>query len=981
MQTIFGHLDVTFADGRTETFTLSKATVRVGRGSDANDINLGDDPRISRLHAQFLCSPGQISVLVLSPSGMIVNGERLPEKEAIKLTDGSTMEIGPVRLKIAIVDEPVRGPKASTQMADETLPESITSPFEPAGAQLTPPSPPAQIAPDILAGPIAPAPMAVPAAPAESAPPAALAPPAPPTPSLTDDEEHLDLRLANSRLIVAPGEQAVLSATVEKRSGEVDKIALTIDGIPASWYSITPDYVSLIPRHANQGYSRGDFTITLKPPRKYSSLAGDYPCRIIANSERRPDRPARQGLTVTVLPFYQLHAEIKPRRPRGRRSGRFQLAVTNLGNKTLPVMLDAEDQDESLSFELEREEIKLEPGRPEAVQVVASPIRWLWPFGRPVRYDLIGLLTPQPAEERDETAELPQGRPETVTSVLTLTRLPAWLQLLPLLLLFMIALIYLLFWYDDGRSASPLAIGPLTKTVSAQSVPHETLSLSFQRDGVIKEIPVKPNDPVHQGERLAELRYYEQLLALRKAEDGLERALADLDAARRQQQRDVRAAQLGLQQAQNDLARVSPGGADDPALQQQSNLTAAQRELNAAQRAATGVSAGASEAKLAAEDNLVKAAEAVQEAQQKYNQAYWANDWVEKYGTDPNVSPEITNTTGTVTTTVEVKPPKLNPVQRQAFKDALATAERAMHAAERALEAARRDLDRARADEISQNAAASETVNAAQSHVDTLVAASSLPNSQRDSARIDVDLAELKIETARESGLEPYIKAVEAAQDAVNDARAQLENRVIYAPTGGVILAVTMPVSTSVQAAAPVILMAAEGKFDLATNLPPELLARIDTTQTISVTLSDTPDLSGHAKFTGLSADASGGSSPNSLARFEPDADLQTRMKPGLSAQLTITLDERPDILEVHPPFLWVDGDRRYLLVRDQHCPWNLTGKGLLLRLCEHKVYVQPGVESDNWVEIRESYDKNYSMEQLRAAIKPDSPTLVVIAP
>lgn len=951
MANSFGRLTLRFPDGRIDSFDLTRATVRLGRGVEGNDIDLGDDPRISRQHAQLSCTPGRISVLSLSPSGLSVDGVRLDEGATAELSDGAELVIEPVLITVAIAPPGPGVALTPTSAADE--------------ARRTRAEPPTPTRPEPEPAAVAPAPLA----------PAAAPPPAP-TPSTTTAARgpHLALRLNSDAVSVAPGARSSLLATVEKRHGEVDAVRIVLEGIPTDWYSVEPSQHNLYPYNdaapdSAQPESRGVFTVTLQPPRHHSSASGSYACTVVARSEARPGSPATAAVTVTVDPFGQLDARLSPRRLRGGR-GTFQLAVANHGNQSLPLRLSAVDDEGRLGLTLAREQLELAPGQSEQVAVTARA-PWRWPFGRPVDHSLLVTATP----------DRPGMAPITDSGQLILQRLPAWLQILPLLLLLGLILFYLLFLLPDLRPAgrATMATVALREDVYAQVVPRDPIALAFERDGVVQKIYASPSPTaeVKLGDLIVELRYYEQLLALRQAEDGLERALADLEAARRQQERDVRLAELALQQAQTEAARVAPGGPDDPARQQEAALAAAQRDLAAAQRAAASARDEASGAKSDAEDALVQAAEDLKAAQERYSKAYWENDWVEKYGTDPNAAAQRTQTTNPDETVVieESRPVKLNAVQKQAFRDALAAAERDMAAAERAVATARRALDRALADEIAGNVAAEDGVAAAQEQIATLAPVAGQPNLALEAAQINVEIAEVKVDSVRDSGLEPFIKAVEAAQQSVDEARRALENRSIRAPADGLVLAVTAPVSTSVQAAAPVVLFARDSQLELAATLTPAQLAALERHPEVAVHFGAAPDEPGSARLMGLPTPP--GDRPDALpaARFElTDAGLASLLQPGAAVRLAVTLDERPNAATVAPPFLHADGEDRYLLVRAPRCGWSPWGAGLLLRLCERKLYVLPGIAEPERVEIRTVFDPIYTPHTL---VGEDAPLLI----
>lgn len=72
------------------SFPLTRATTRIGRGSDA-DLRI-DDPGISRNHAEVRVSGGDVTITDLgSTNGIVVDGHRVPQA---RLRDGARVQLG-----------------------------------------------------------------------------------------------------------------------------------------------------------------------------------------------------------------------------------------------------------------------------------------------------------------------------------------------------------------------------------------------------------------------------------------------------------------------------------------------------------------------------------------------------------------------------------------------------------------------------------------------------------------------------------------------------------------------------------------------------------------------------------------------------------------------------------------------------------------------------------------------------------------------
>src|SRR5215212_1175308 len=227
-------------------------------------------------------------------------------------------------------------------------------------------------------------------------------------------------------------------------------------------------------------------------------------------------------------------------------------------------------------------------------------------------------------------------------------------------------------------------------TVNGRVTPVDLTRLSFKRDGRVDTVGFARGDTVKQGDLLAELQQADELDELREAQDGLVQSRRDLENAQKEQGKKIEQAQLELDNAQEDLKRVLPGGEDDP-------IRAAQQALEDARREAKDAGDSGSESKTEAEYAVLKAAEALQDSQKAREKAFWNNNWAQKYGTDPANPYTVDLVTG------KKIPNKLTDEQIDAFADALVQADRALREAERAVDQAKRAADKAHEDEIVKN--------------------------------------------------------------------------------------------------------------------------------------------------------------------------------------------------------------------------------------------------------------------------------------
>jgi RND family efflux transporter MFP subunit len=516
--------------------------------------------------------------------------------------------------------------------------------------------------------------------------------------------------------------------------------------------------------------------------------------------------------------------------------------------------------------------------------------------------------------------------------------------------------------------------------VNGRVTPVDLTRLVFRREGRVSVIHVQRGDLVQAGAVLAELQQEEALDELRQAENRLTQAQRDLESARQQREQqinqaqndlvqaqrdlaqasqqkeqDIRHAERTLQQAQEDLQRLLPGGADDL-------FAAAQREVEAARLNAREVAYTGSENKTSAEYALLQATEALQAAQQAYSVAFWDNDWVERYGTDPN-QPEIVDPV-----TGKTKRNRLSDKQKAAYQAALAEAERNMRDAERNLELAHRALDKAREDEIINNQQADQQVQTAQQALDHLLQNgdnAELTAAQRtveeaqialeetrqidlSSQQIAIQNAQLGLAEAQQSTFNSQLTAVEDAQVALEKARKTVEDGRIIAPQAGQVLACALVEGDTVEAFAPVIEIADTDQLEVAAELSSEHMQQLAEGQPAEIRLLTRPDMLIPASIRRLPAPyGSGGSGSvqehDPTTRFQLDVHEQ-ELLPGAVTSIRIVLERKDNVLVLPPEAIRRFEGRQFVIVR--------AGE------IEQRMTVKVGIQTDDKIEILEGVEQ-----------------------
>ena len=101
-------LDIQHPGGRCETVPVGTAGLRVGRGrSHGNDLVLGDDPQVSKVHARFDSDRGQLLVTDLrSTNGTVIGTRTLAPDLPTPVADGDIVRIGATVVHVRLAGDP-----------------------------------------------------------------------------------------------------------------------------------------------------------------------------------------------------------------------------------------------------------------------------------------------------------------------------------------------------------------------------------------------------------------------------------------------------------------------------------------------------------------------------------------------------------------------------------------------------------------------------------------------------------------------------------------------------------------------------------------------------------------------------------------------------------------------------------------------------------------------------------------------------------
>jgi hypothetical protein len=239
--------------------------------------------------------------------------------------------------------------------------------------------------------------------------------------------------LTTSDLQVDPGASVTTELRVRNSGSIVDQFSFQPLGDAAGWITVDPPSVRLFPDTDEV------VRVTIAPPRAWNTPPGPATWAVKSVPQEDPGGAAVAEGVVEVGGFVDVAAELQPIAGRGRRAGRFDLAVDNHGNETVPVRLTGADPEQALAFECRPAQIDGRPGAATFAKLVARPSTTIW-RGQPKSHPFQVVVEPQARTEGEDAA--PSAPIVLNATFLQEPIIPKWL---PKALLALLALLLLLF--------------------------------------------------------------------------------------------------------------------------------------------------------------------------------------------------------------------------------------------------------------------------------------------------------------------------------------------------------------------------------------------------------------------------------------------------------------------------------------------------------------------------------------------------------
>jgi hypothetical protein len=172
--------------------------------------------------------------------------------------------------------------------------------------------------------------------------------------------------------VVVPGESVDIPVTVRNSGDIVEAYDLDVVGVPATWATFDPPRVSLYP-----GTSQ-TVTLTIRPPRSSEVRAGELPYGVRVVPSEAPQAATVEEGVLTIAPFSEVAAELRPQVRRARLRARYRLDGRNGGNVEETLTLTAVDGSEQLRFTPRPRTTTLAAGERYAAVLGVRARRLLW---------------------------------------------------------------------------------------------------------------------------------------------------------------------------------------------------------------------------------------------------------------------------------------------------------------------------------------------------------------------------------------------------------------------------------------------------------------------------------------------------------------------------------------------------------------------------------------------------------------------------
>lgn len=221
-----------------------------------------------------------------------------------------------------------------------------------------------------------------------------------------------------TKLSLKPGTQGVMQIHLANDSSAVDYVKVSVPDLPTGWLTVSQEPVTVSPG------AQATLPLIIRPPAEPQTAARDHPFRVSVFSVTFQREIATLACQLTVSPFEQYEADLRPARMRSGQTS--QLLLRNDSNVPLTFHVAGSDPDNVIRFEASGSSLdQVAPGQLAGLDLRVFSTR------RP----LLGRSQSQPFNIEVSTSN---GRKELGGLLDVGPRIPIWLLVLLLILVLMI---------------------------------------------------------------------------------------------------------------------------------------------------------------------------------------------------------------------------------------------------------------------------------------------------------------------------------------------------------------------------------------------------------------------------------------------------------------------------------------------------------------------------------------------------------------
>jgi eukaryotic-like serine/threonine-protein kinase len=166
---------------------------------------------------------------------------------------------------------------------------------------------------------------------------------------------NIGVAIDPARVRAAPGTRTALNVELFNEGMTVDHFRVSVEGLPATWYSIPQETVQLLPG------ASGRLAVALHPPRASSATAGAHPFDVVVQGMAAPRERAAVRSQLELEPYQEFGLDLQPSHLQDGATVR--LLLTNSGNGPLAVTLGGRDPADAIIFSSPQREAELGPGQ------------------------------------------------------------------------------------------------------------------------------------------------------------------------------------------------------------------------------------------------------------------------------------------------------------------------------------------------------------------------------------------------------------------------------------------------------------------------------------------------------------------------------------------------------------------------------------------------------------------------------------------